>query len=268
MRSSKAKPVELGEEAAAAAPPRSPTRVMAILETLAQENLGLPLARLCERLDQPKSTLLSILRALEEEGYVVNRQGLYRLGDASLRLAALVSSSFPFPGVAHEHLVRLRDRVEESVFMAVLSDDLGHAVYVDKVETTRPLRYAVAVGTHRPLYSTAIGRALLAFQPQSFIDGYLRAQDFIGVTRIKPMDAATIDRELEKVRKSGVSVAFGEHTESVGAYAAPVFGADRSVRGAVSVAGPTSRMREQAAQFKAAVCETAATLSHLLGARA
>ncbi len=240
---------------------------MAILETLAQDNLGLPLARLCERLDQPKSTLLSLLRALEEEGYVLNRQGLYRLGDSALRLAALISSSFPFPAVAHEHLVRLRDRIEETVLMAVLSSDSMHAVYVDKVETTRTLRYAVAVGTQRPLYCTATGRALLAFQTPGFIEEYSRAQTFTVVTRSTLTNKAALERELQMVRVRGVAVAFGEHTEGLGAYAAPVFGSDGSVRSAVSVAGPAERMRAQESQFQAAVCETAAELSKLLGAR-
>ncbi|WP_176598569.1 MULTISPECIES: helix-turn-helix domain-containing protein [Sphingobium] len=52
-------------------PPRSPLRVMNILEELAAEPRGLPLVRLLERMDLPKTNLVSLLRALEEARYVV-----------------------------------------------------------------------------------------------------------------------------------------------------------------------------------------------------
>lgn len=246
-------------------PPRSPTRVMAILETLAKEGSGLQLARLCERLDQPKTTLLSLLRALEEEQYVTNSQGVYQLGESALRLGALITSAFPFPASIRQHLSALCGETDESIQVAVVSTDGLWAVYVDKVEPNRPLRYTVDIGTRRPLFSTAIGRALLAHFSTEEMEHYLCT-----ISRVDP-DFSTIDlsklkKQLDHVRKSGVSSAFEEYTEGVGAHAAGVFAKGQRIRAAVSVSGPVDRIRAASGQIETALIRAAQAMSKTLGA--
>jgi DNA-binding IclR family transcriptional regulator len=118
-------------------PPRSPLRVMNILEELAKQPSGLLLVQLCERLDLPKTSLLSLLRALEEASYVVKHNGVYQLGEAALRLSSLIAVSFPFPHSVHDQLVRLMNRCNETVMLATLSEDREASVYVDKVRGGR-----------------------------------------------------------------------------------------------------------------------------------
>ena len=52
--------------------------------------------------------------------------------------------------------------VQETVHLAVLSGT--EIVYVDKVDSPRPLGIMSKIGQRAPLYCTALGKVLLAFQ--------------------------------------------------------------------------------------------------------
>lgn len=246
-------------------PPRSPLRVMNILEELAAEPRGLPLVRLLERMDLPKTSLVSLLRALEEARYVVKHKGLYQLGEAALRLSSLIAVSFPFPHSVHDLLMDLMTRCNETAMLATLSEDGQAAVYVDKVECQRAIRFAGFIGARRPLYCTAIGKALLAFQDDAFISHYLKYNKFESFGPDTITDRAKLEREIEKIRKEGVSAAIEEMAEGIGVYASPVFDGLGAVRAAVSVAAPAQRARSMSEEYIREVKSTARQMSLLLG---
>jgi DNA-binding IclR family transcriptional regulator len=249
-------------------PPRSPLRVMNILEELAGEPMGLALVRLCERLDLPKTSLMSLLRALEEENYVTKDNGLYRLGEAALRLSSLISASLPFPHSVHDHLVELMSEWNETVMLATLSEDGEAAIYVDKAESRRAIRYSGFIGSRRPLYCTAIGKALLAFQDKAFISKYLENTTLTSHGAHTITEKDILRQELQKIRRNGLSVAIDELTEGIGVYAAPVFDANRQVVAAVSIAAPADRARAMGESYGAAIRATAQKISSVLGSEA
>ncbi|WP_167706628.1 IclR family transcriptional regulator [Sphingobium fuliginis] len=246
-------------------PPRSPLRVMKLLEELAGEPRGLPAVRLLERMDLPKTSLVSLLRALEEARYVVKHKGLYQLGEAALRLSSLISVSFPFPHSVHDLLMDLMTRCNETAMLATLSEDGQAAVYVDKVECQRAIRFAGFIGARRPLYCTAIGKALLAFQDEAFIKHYLKYNKFEPFGPDTITDRGKLEREIEKIRKEGVSVAIEEMAEGIGVYASPVFDGLGTVRAAVSVAAPAQRARAMSEEYSQEVKSIARQMSLLLG---
>ena len=70
------------------APPRAPLRVMQVIAVLARHRDGLSLAELAAALQLPKTSLFSLLRALEGGGYVMSENGHHRLGQETYSLAA------------------------------------------------------------------------------------------------------------------------------------------------------------------------------------
>ena len=246
-------------------PPRSPLRVMNILEELASDPKGLPLVRLIEKLEMPKTSLVSLLRALEDAGYVVKHQGLYQLGEAALRLSSLIAVSFPFPHSVHDLLMDLMIRCNETAMLATLSEDGQAAVYVDKVECQRAIRFAGFIGARRPLYCTAIGKSLLAFQDDDFIRHYLKYGKFESFSADTITDRRKLEREIETIRQEGVAVAIEEMSEGIGVYAAPVFDGHGVVRAAISVAAPADRARAMRDEYRQEVKSTARQMSLLLG---
>ena len=67
---------------------RSSARLIAAFEALAKSEEGLGLAELSLAIDAPKSSLLGILRAMVQLGYMAHAHGLYRLGPRSFQQIA------------------------------------------------------------------------------------------------------------------------------------------------------------------------------------
>ncbi len=245
-------------------PPRSPLRVMNVLEELASEPRGLALVRLCERLQTPKTTVLSLLRALEESNYVIKSKGLYRLGDASLRLSSLIAVSFPFPHSVHDLLIELMTRCNETAMLSTLSEDGQAAVYVDKVESQRPVRFSVSIGARRPLHSAAIGKVLLAYQDEAFRNHFLKYSTFEPFEGTATPDKGTLKREIAQIRKDALAEVFHEGL-GVGVFAAPVFDGVGNIAACLSLAGPLDRIRDRRIEYIPEVRAIARKMSLLLG---
>ncbi|MBV9881702.1 MAG: IclR family transcriptional regulator [Sphingomonadaceae bacterium] len=245
--------------------PRSPLRVMNILEELANAPVGLPLVRLCERLDLPMTSVLNLLRALADAKYVVNHQGLYRLGEAALRLSSRIAVAVPFPYAVHDLLTKLMTRCDETAMLAELAEDGRSAVYIDKVECQRTIRFSNFIGVKRPLHSTAIGRAMLAFQDEAFIKSYLKTVKLAARASRSITDRDELLKRLDEIRKDGVAAAIEEHSEGVGAFAAPVFDASGRVRAAVSIGAPAMRARSLGKKYAEEVRQVGREMSLVLG---
>src|SRR2546423_244536 len=77
-----------GSDAERAFGPRSVLRVMDILQALSTEPEGLTLAKLSEQLQLPKTSVFSLLKALEGGHYARGHDGRYTLGDQALKPGA------------------------------------------------------------------------------------------------------------------------------------------------------------------------------------
>lgn len=134
---------------------------------------GSPLAALSRDLDLPKTSLFRLLRALEEDGYVVNASSAYRLGMATIRLGSMITGGVPQLRRIGALLPALAARCGETALLAVPTEDGREALYVDIVDGPEVIRFASAVGARRPLFCTAAGRVMLAFCDLACTRAYL-----------------------------------------------------------------------------------------------
>ena len=128
-------------------------------------------------------------------------------------------------------------------------------------------RPGTEVGSMRPLHSTALGKALAAFDPAARAEAL--AAGLTAVTPRTVTDAAAFDEELAGVRGRGWACDVGETWEGVASVAAPVFGHRRVLVGAVGVAGAVERVltgAEPHPRLVASVRDCARSVSHELGA--
>ena len=135
-------------------------RAATILRALEEENAGLSLGQIAQRVKLARSTVQRIVAALETESLVIaaTPNGRVRLGPAILRLAASVRSDFI--AAARPFLERLSGELQETVDLSVVKKD--HLVFIDQVIAPQRLRTVSAVGETFPLYCTANGKAYLA----------------------------------------------------------------------------------------------------------
>ena len=187
-------------------------RAATILRALEDENGGLSLGQIAQRVNLARSTVQRIVAALETEKLVIaaTPNGRVRLGPTIMRLAASVRSDFI--ALARPFLERLSHELQETVDLSTVKKD--HLVFIDQVIGSQRLRTVSAVGETFPLYCTANGKAYLAQLSDAAVEALLgRAYEPRTpktITRIE-----TLLAELKIVRRTGVAFDREEHTAGI-----------------------------------------------------
>lgn len=251
--------------AADASGPRSLSRVLSLLDTMANTPDGVTLVELKETLQTPKSSLLNLLRPLTSDGYVARDRDRYRLGPSVFRLASSIISVWNFSGALRPFLEELSSATGESVYLGVL-DTVGKAItYVDAIESTHAVRHSVPVGASRPLFSTAAGRVLLAFGDTTWVAQYLDGVSLTAFTPQTIQSRKALLNELERIRQTRISVSLGETFPESGAIAAPIFDGNGTLMAAIAIGATVTRLEHRLAELRPALRDVAARASRMSG---
>lgn len=174
-----------------------------------------------------KSTVFNILRTLTDRGYLTfdSADKTYTIGPR-FRAAALKSSGvLDYARLALPHMKHLVGEVGLTSLLGLLVPDDGVLV-IEKVDSPKELRVTTDRGARLPAIRTALGKAILAFSPQSVVDAVVPASA-----------RETLEGDLGEIRRLGYACSRGEYYPSNYALAAPILnGSDPAVL-AVSVLG-------------------------------
>ena|SRR5690625_2539799 len=244
----------------------SAVKLFKILESVAEHEGGLGVTELANKLDINKSTVYRFVATLEEEGYLKKNQSTqqYQFGLGMFELASKVVNKKNWISNINPYLVNLKDSVQETVHLGV--EDSGEVVYIDKVDCDRSVRMYSKVGRRSPLYCTGIGKAILAHLPEEQSELILPQIEFHSYTDQTITNIDDLRMELKKIRAQGYSFDLEEHELGVKCTAAPIFNFKGSVVGAISIAGPASRIDKLSLfDLAAEIKETAQLISRRLG---
>lgn len=244
--------------------PRSLVRVLSIFETLVQREQGMTLTELGQALNSPKSSLLALLRPLVAARYLALQGTHYRLGSALFQLSMNVLAGRSYASQARMFLEELAERSGESVYLTALDRSRQVVTYVDVIESRQAVRYAVGVGATRPLFVSAAGRVLLAFQEPAWIDGFLRNAPFTSPVESKAITAHQLREDLKRVRADGIAVSLSQAVEGAAGVAAPIVEANGRATHALLIAAPLDRMKKSLPEMRALVQEVAQRASEAL----
>ena len=184
-------------------------RAATILRALEDENSGLSLGQIAQRVNLARSTVQRIVAALETEKLVIaaTPNGRVRLGPTILRLASSVGSDFT--ALARPFLERLSEELHETVDLSTVKKD--QLVFIDQVIGPHRLRTVSAVGETFPLYCTANGKAHLARLTDAAVEALIgRAYEPRTPKTLTRIDALL--PELKAARRSGAAIDREEHT--------------------------------------------------------
>ena len=137
-------------------------------------------------------------------------------------------------------LQELRDLTGETSNLGIL--DGQDVFYVDFVQSRHPFRMASRSGTLRPLYCTAMGKALVALSPATEKEPVLASLRFERFTPRTITHLVQLKEELVKTQKRGCAVDDEEATLGARCVSTPIFLECGKLVAAVSVSGPTARM--------------------------
>jgi DNA-binding IclR family transcriptional regulator len=240
---------------------RSATRLVALFEALAKSEEGISLAELSATIAAPKSSLLGLLRSMVALGYMEHGRGLYRLGPKAFRLAADILAIRSFPNLVRPILQELAAKSGETVFLVVLDRAAQRMTYADIIDSANPVRYTVPTGTTRPLYVSAGGQMLLAYQDPAWADSYIRSTRLESLTERTITDPEALRGRLAAIRRDGFAISIGETVRGAAGVAAPIFNADGNVSAGLLIGAPIDRFEQELPELKRLLREATARVS-------
>ncbi|RVW00395.1 IclR family transcriptional regulator [Rhodococcus spongiicola] len=187
----------------------------------------------------------------------------YLLGPAAATLGARAIDVSPLRRAAQDALLDLQRATGETATVSARVP--GGRVYLDQVESDREIKMTVELGRRFDLHTGSSGRIILAFLPLQQQEDVL-AQPLGRLTSTTIIEPDLLRDTLREAREHGVCRSVGERQEGAGSIAAPVFGADGTVVGSVSVCGPAYRMTPEACTaYEGTLKDAASRISRNLG---
>lgn len=212
----------------------------AILETVNEDD-GIRLTEIAEALDMPKSTIHRYLRTLLKQKYLVKEDQKYHVGLRFLDFGWNARTRKEGYQMAKSIVEELAAETDERAQFIV--EEHGQAVYVHRQTGDRAVQTDPGIGKHVNLHATSAGKAIIAEWPDDRIDAYIDRTGFPDLTRNTITDHEKLMEEVEEIREQGFSVNLEENIEGLNAVGTAVNGPDDKVLGALSVSGPTNRMK-------------------------
>jgi DNA-binding IclR family transcriptional regulator len=241
-------------------------RAFSILEVLAQQPAGMPLAELANELSLPNSACHRLLAEMIRCGYVrqVSQRGHYAL---TTKLPAIGLSFLGGSGVvdmAQPIIDRLADRCGELVRLALVDGD--RLTFVAKAQGARTgLRYDPDMGIDVRLSCSAAGHAWLMTLSEERAAELVSSQGFGSPKEYGPKAPTTfktLRTILDDARQRGYSTIVEMYSPGMTAMAAPVRRRSDAAIGVITIAGPLLRLSpERMTQYGPPLVEAANELA-------
>jgi DNA-binding IclR family transcriptional regulator len=243
---------------------QSVDRALRILSAL-QGARRLSLTEIAARLELPPSTVHGIVKTLVAHRMVIQEpdSSRYRLGPAVLRLGNVYLDTLELRSTVVAWAEELARRTGLAVRTGVLL--LDDVVIIHHQPRPDGSRQMPEVGIVIPAHASALGKAILAYEPGDALARPGARRSMTGETVTDPEELRT--QLAEVVRPAGIATEVEEAVLGECGLAAPVFDASGTVAGAVGVVVPANEWPVDASVTDA-VRATARTVSRELGAQA
>jgi IclR family transcriptional regulator, acetate operon repressor len=240
-------------------------KLLQILERLDQAPGGLLLREVVLLTGINKSTAHRFLSHLENEGYVFrDNNGYYMVGPKLVKLGNGVTYHATLCRTSDEILDKLRAATGETVNLAVL--DQTEILYLRVFPSQHTFRMASEVGTRRPLYCTALGKAILAYLPPTQQKKIVMSLKFERMTPQTLTSEEQLNEDLLRIHRRGYAVDDEEAVVGASCIAVPILTRKNMVIGAISISGPNVRVtKRQIPEFASMLHDAADEIVQRLG---
>ena len=238
-------------------------KLFSILEATSGHIEGRSLSEIASEVGLAKSTAHRLLKSLCSLGYMAKiGSGTYRQ-TALFRHLANGYSDQRLIHLANGPMVQLQQELGETINLGVVR--MERVVYMLVIESRRPLRRIMEANMCDPALCTALGRAIVAFQPEERQRYVLRKVVVEKRTPHTVVETHELEAILHKIRIDGYAVEENQTDLGVICIAAPIFDAENVVA-AISMSCPTVRIDEEGRSLAiSAILKVTTRLSELLG---
>lgn len=229
--------------------PNAPTvqvieRMFTLIDVLASREEPVSLKEISERTGLHPSTAHRILNDLATGRFIDRPQaGTYRLGMRLLELGNLVKSRLNVRDAALAPMRELHKQIQQPVSLSIRQGD--EIVYIERAYSERSgMQVVRAIGGRAPLHLTSVGKLFLAADEPQRVRTYASRTGLAGHTKNSITQLATLERELTKVRQTGVARDDEELEMGVRCMAAGILDDQGRLVAGLSISAPTSRLEE------------------------
>jgi IclR family acetate operon transcriptional repressor len=243
-------------------------RGLSILECLARSEGGLTLTDIAHRVALPASTTHRLLGTLEKTGFVYQMGDLGRwyVGLSAFTVGASFLANRDFASHSHASMRRLMEQCGETANLAIL--DGTEAVFIDQVQCRETMRTIVKLGGRAPLHASGVGKAIFAALPDDQITAILKVKGLPRITEHTITSPETMWASVRVIRQRGWSFDDEEHAIGTRCVASPIYDEHAEMLGAISVAGPSSRLPDaRIKELGPVVARRAAEITRQIGGR-
>ncbi|MCX9575144.1 DNA-binding transcriptional regulator KdgR [Vibrio cholerae] len=231
-------------------------KVFSILQALGeQKEIGV--SELSQRLMMSKATTYRFLQTMKSMGFVAQEGEadkykltlkLFELGAKSLEYVDLIE-------LADKEMRYISEQTNEALHLGSLDENA--IIYIHKIDSGYNLRMQSRIGRRNPLYSTAIGKVLLAERDEQFVRDTLEGVEFIKHTDRTLENVEQLLEELALVRTQHYAEDNEEQEPGLRCIAAPVYDRFGHVIAGLSMSLPTIRFDQQRMGYYVDLLQTA-----------
>lgn len=233
-------------------------RLLGVLEVIAASDRLITLPELVGETGLPKPTVHRMLQQLESAG-MLQRDADSRHYSSGLRLRQFAESvllNSTIHGGRHAVLSQVVENIDESCNITALSGN--QVLYIDRVETTAPLRFFLHPGSRVPIHCSASGKLFLSQMNTSQRQRLLSHSTLERFTANTMTSTDTLDTELNRIRRQGYAIDNEEFLSDLLCIAVQVPRHGGRSNMCLAVQGPISRLNLDKARTLLPILQRAA----------
>ena len=225
-------------------PNRTLSRGLKMLEMLSQNPDGLALFELAQAMELPRSTAFNLARTLTDLDYVwfnaeTNR---YTLGLKMFEVGSMAIQRIDILSVIRSCMTEINQQINETMHLGIRTE--RDVLYIDKMESTRSIRMTSYVGRRVPMYTTALGKAILAGLKDNYVGALYRTTEFNAQTKRTISSRQELLRQLALIRERGYAIERDESVQGISCAAVALNDHQGQPMYAISVSVPSFRVTE------------------------
>jgi DNA-binding IclR family transcriptional regulator len=215
------------------------TKILSLFNNFRTEELSV--TEISKTLEMSTSKVSRMIGTLEGEGVFERKgkTGKYRLGIFFFELGVVYAYHFPLRKIIRPHVEQISKETRVTVSWAVLRKE--RVIVLDRIQNLPIDVLAYRVGLNLPIYSTSVGKILMAYLTENEKDRILRSVDLIKVTDATVVDLGAIKKRLKEYKTKGYATDEEETYEGVNCLAVPIRNASGQVIAAISLMDEKSR---------------------------
>ena len=215
-----------------------------IIDILRQSG-GTTVSELASKIDLSPGSVHTHLSTLKAHNLVVQDEQLYRLGPQFLILGEHVRNNDRIYQSAKEAVEELAEATGECAHLIIEHRGCVFALYEAFGDNAIGEDYHARKREEslKHLHCTASGKAMLSQFPRERVDSIIDEHGMDQITTKTITDREELFDRLDRIRDRGFALNDEEQIIGIRAVGAPIMRTDGTVDGAISVSGPTSRLK-------------------------